>query len=46
MESMGFDILILFLVATGMIIAFIKNREMDSVLVQAEDSEEKDKREE
>jgi len=46
MESMGFDISILFLAATGMIIAFIKNREMDSVLVQAKDSEEKDKREE
>jgi hypothetical protein len=46
MESMKFDILILFLAATGMIIAFIKNREMDSVLVQAKDSEEKDKREE
>jgi hypothetical protein len=46
MESMGFDILILFLAATGMIIAFIKNREMDSVLVQVKDSEEKDKREE
>jgi hypothetical protein len=46
MESMGFDILILLLAATGMIIAFIKNREMDSVLVQAKDSEEKDKREE
>ena len=45
MEFMGFDILILFLTATGMIIAFMKNREVDSVLVQAEDSEEKDKRE-
>ena len=44
MESMGFDILILFLAATGMIIAFIKNREMDSVSVQAGDSKEKDKR--
>ncbi len=46
MESVGFDILILFLTATGMIIAFIKNRVMDSVLVQAEDSKEKDKGEE
>jgi hypothetical protein len=46
MESMGFDILILFLAGTGMIIAFMKNREMDSVPVQAGDAKEIDKREE
>jgi hypothetical protein len=46
MESMGFDILILFLTGTGMIIAFMKNRDMDSLLVKARDSKERDKREE
>ena len=46
MESMGFDILILFLAGTGMIIAFMKNREMDSLIVKARNSKEKDKREE
>ena len=46
MESMALDTIILFLIAAGMIITFMKDREMDSVLVQAEDSEAKDKREE
>jgi hypothetical protein len=46
MESMVFDAVLLCLVAIGLILSFIKNREMDYVLVQAGDSEEKDKREE
>ena len=46
MESMVFDIVLICLVAIGLILSFIKNREMDSVPVQAEDSKEKDKREE
>ena len=43
MESMAIDISLLFLTAIGIIIAFIKNREMGSVSVQAGDSKEKDK---
>lgn len=46
MESMVFDAVLLCLAAIGLIVSFIKNREMDSVPVQAEDSKEKDKREE
>ena len=46
MESMVFDIVLICLVAIGLIVSFIKNKEMDSVSVQAEDYKEKDKREE
>ena len=46
MESMVFDIVLICLAAIGLIVSFTKNREMDSVPVQAEDSKEKDKREE
>jgi len=46
MESMVFDAVLLCLAAIGLIVSFIKNREIDSALVQAGDSEEKDKREE
>ena len=46
MESMVFDTVLICLAAIGLIVSFIKNREMDSVPVQAEDSKEKDKREE
>jgi len=43
MESMAIDISLLVLTATGMIIAFIKNRGMDSLPVQAGDSVKKTK---
>jgi hypothetical protein len=40
---MAIDILLLFLTATGMFIAFIKNGGMDSLPGQAEDSRRKAK---
>lgn len=46
MESMVFDTVLICLAAIGLIVSFIKNREMDFVLVQAEDSEKKNKKEE
>ena len=46
MESMIFDAVLLCLATIGLIVSFIKNREMDSVLVQTGEFEEKEKREE
>jgi len=46
MEPMVFDTVLICLAAIGLIVSFMKNREMDSVPAQAEDSQEKDKREE
>ena len=46
MESMVFDTVLICLAAIGLIVSLIKNREMDSVPVHAEDAKEKDKREE
>jgi len=46
MESMVFDAVLLCIATTGLIVSFIKNRESDPVLVQAEDAKEKGKREE
>jgi hypothetical protein len=46
MESMVFDAVLLCLTTTGLIVSFIKNRESNPELVQAEDAKEKGRREE